>query len=512
MPNRFDFGGVNLNAGESSEGARPSSETPFCVAILGDFSGRASRGLSDAKTVGERRAILIDRDNFDEVLAGFNVELHLPTEEGIPIVLRFSELDDFHPDRLFEHSAFTKLRELRRRLQNPSTWQQVAEEIGLSSRQPQGSGMRKTDESALATPSVVRLATGSLLDDMIEQTEAQGTVQQTTRKTDEVQEFARQVAAKYTVAAPDPRQPELVAAVDRAVADGMRAVLHKPEFQALEAIWRATFFLARRLETGSSLKLYLFDVSKAELAADLASLADLKSSGIFRLLVQKGILTPGADPWTLVVGNYAFGSNEVDIDLLSRMAQVAKQAGAPFLAAASSRLLGVESLASDAEARDWPGPDVAGWSELRSRPEAEFIGLALPRFLLRLPYGGQTSPTEEFDFEEFPDSPHHDSYLWGNPAFALTFALAQSFTESGWKMRPGSVVQIDNLPLHVYKAEGESVLKPCAEVLLTEDALERILECGLMPLVSYKGRDSVRIARFQSVAEPPRALAGRWSA
>lgn len=509
MPNRFDFGGVNLNAGESSEGARPSSETPFCVAILGDFSGRASRGLSDAKTVGERRAILIDRDNFDEVLASLKVELHLPTEEKNPIALRFSELDDFHPDRLFEHSAFTKLRELRRRLQNPSTWQQVAEEMGLTSRQPQGSSMSKTDESAPATPSAARLATASLLDDMIEQTEARGAVP-TRRKTDEVQEFARQVAAKYSVAAPDPRQPAFIAAVDRAVADAMRAVLHQQEFQALEAIWRAVFFLVRRLETGPNLKVYLFDISKAELAADLSSSAEIQSSGIFRLLVQKGILTPGADPWTLVVGDYTFGSDEVDIDLLSKMAQVAKQAGAPFLAAASPRLLGTESLPSDTPPRDWTGPDEAGWSELRKRPEGEFIGLALPRFLLRLPYGERTSPTEEFDFEEFPDLPHHEGYLWGNPALAVALALAQSFAESGWEMRAGSVTQIDNLPLHVYKADGESVLKPCAEVLLTEDSLERILECGLMPLVSYKGRDSVRIARFQAVAQPSRTLAGRW--
>jgi hypothetical protein len=32
-----------------------------------------------------------------------------------------------------------------------------------------------------------------------------------------------------------------------------------------------------------------------------------------------------------------------------------------------------------------------------------------------------------------------------------------------------------------------------------------------MPLVSLKGRDAVRLVRFQSIAQPLRALAGRWS-
>lgn len=512
MPNRFDFGGVNLNADQNSEGARLSSETPFCMAILGDFSGRANRGLADVKTVGDRRAILIDRDNFDDVLAGLKVELRLATQEGDPIVLRFSDIDGFHPDRLFEHAAFRKLRELRARVQNPSTFGQIAQEMGLSSQQTQVSGAHKSSESLVAAPTHARLTAGSLLDDTIEQTEARGAVEQASRKSGQVHELAQELAAKYSVAAPDPRQPQFVAAVDRALADVMTAILHNPEFQALEAIWRAIFLLVRRLETGPRLKLFLFDISKAELAGDLTSSTDLESTAVFRLLVEKGVLTAGADPWALVVGNYYFGEDEGDVDVLARMAKVAKRAGAPFLAGAHSRFVGVESLVSSPHPRDWNQPGIAGWAELRSLPEADFIGLALPRFLLRLPYGEYTSRPETFEFEEFSALPRHEDYLWGNPAFAVALLLAQSFSEAGWEMTVGSVAQVDNLPLHVYKADGESVSQPCAEVLLTEDAIERILESGIMPLVSYKGRDSVRIARFQSIACPLRELAVRRSA
>jgi type VI secretion system protein ImpC len=130
--------------------------------------------------------------------------------------------------------------------------------------------------------------------------------------------------------------------------------------------------------------------------------------------------------------------------------------------------------------------------------------------LLRLPYGKKTSPLESFNFEEFAEDSAHEDYLWGNPAFAVALLLAQSFTEAAWEMRPGAVTEIQNLPLHVDQRNGESESKPCAEVLLTEDAVERLVEEGLLALVSFKNRDRVRISRFQSIADPPEALAGRW--
>jgi type VI secretion system protein ImpC len=196
------------------------------------------------------------------------------------------------------------------------------------------------------------------------------------------------------------------------------------------------------------------------------------------------------------------------------LAKIASRARAPFLAAASPRLLGCSSLAATPHPREWKvrEPELArAWAELRRLPEVGSIGLALPRFLLRLPYGKKTSPIESFEFEEFPETPVHEEYLWGNPGFALALLLAQSFSEAGWEMRPGSAMEIDQLPLHISPKAGESQAKPCSEVLLTEDAVERILDEGLMPLVSFKDRDRVRLARFQSIADPQCGLAGRWS-
>jgi type VI secretion system protein ImpC len=131
--------------------------------------------------------------------------------------------------------------------------------------------------------------------------------------------------------------------------------------------------------------------------------------------------------------------------------------------------------------------------------------------LLRLPYGKKTSALESFDFEEFQGTPVHEDYLWGNPGFAVALLLAQSFSEAGWEMRQGAMREISGLPLHVYQNDGASRAKPCAEVLLTEDGAERLLEEGLIPLVSVKDRDVVRVIRLQSIADPLRGLAGRWT-
>jgi type VI secretion system protein ImpC len=510
MADRFDFGGVNMRAEEDGAVERPASETPFCIAILGDFSGRANRGLFESKNVGDRHAHLVDRDNFDEVLSKLRPELHLPTHSKIPLVFRFSEIDDFHPDRLYENEAFQRLKELRERLQDPSTFKDVAQQFGILEPQPASKPVH--DDARVAPPNPARLASGSLLDEMIEQTESRIALEPRGR-TDEVQEFARQLAAKYAVSAPDARQPEVIASVDRAIGDTMRAILHHPAFQALEAIWRATFLLVRKLETGTQLKISLIDISKQELAADLMASENLRNSGMFRLLVEKTVETLGADPFTILVGAFRFGSDRENLELLQNLGAIAHHAGSVLLAEADPMLAGCSSLEDSPSPRDWKRSELqSSWSQVRSRPESGSVGLALPRFLLRLPYGKETSRLDSFDFEEFCGSPTHSEYLWGNPAFLVALMIGESFEEAGWGMQLGSRSQIENLPLHTYRTQGDLEVKPCAEVLLTEEAVERILDEGLMPVVSYKGRDSVRVGRFQSIADPQRRLRGRWEA
>lgn len=507
---------IDVAPGSSRIAEAPESDPPFRLAILADFSGRENRGICEPLT--GRRAVVVDRDNFDQTLAKSCCELRLRLAGGqAPVALRFAELDDFHPDRIFQGvGLFDELREARQKLADPKTFAAAAREMGVGAASAATPSPQEPRPRAPGRLDPASLASGSLLDQMIEETEASSGERRssTARRPDEVMSFARRAAEPYLVPGADPRQPELVAKVDNAISDTMRALLHYRDFQALEAAWRAIDLLVRRVETGAALKLYLIDVSKAELARDLLATDDLTSTGAYEMLVKKTVGTPGAEPWSVLAGIYPFDATLEDIELLRRLALIGSGAGAPFLAGAAPGLLGCASLARTPDPRDWrqnaSSEGTQAWHLFRKLPEARWAGLALPRFLLRLPYGRDTDSTEAFDFEEMPGPPAHEDYLWANPALACALLLANAFSDHGWEMHPGLRSEVGGLPLHVYKENGDTETKPCAEVLLTEEAVERTLEAGLMPLVSFKDRDRVRLARFQSVADPPSSLGGRW--
>ena len=318
----------------------------------------------------------------------------------------------------------------------------------------------------------------------------------------------------YIVPAPHPQQAEIISQVDNAISSQMRALLHHPDFKGLEAAWRSLSFVVNQVETDENLKLYIGDISKAELSADLSSANQLQSSGIYRLLVEQSIGTQSAEPWTIIVGCYTFDKSKEEVVLLRRLAQLAQAARAPFLASAGSHFAGCESIAltPDPDNWKWQTDSVTEqrWQELRNSSEASSIGLIFPRFLLRLPYGKDTEPVDQFDFEELSDCADHEEYLWGNAAIICACLLAEAFHSSGWSLTGTLQQELMGLPMHVYKSNSETHVIPCGEAFLTERAMQILIEKGLMPLLSIKGRDAVRIARFQSIAKPNTPLAGRW--
>ncbi len=451
MPRTSSLASVHIDVEEEPQPLpRPEPDTPFRILVAGNFSGGASR---------IRKPVPIDRDNFDDVLALFAPELPLEFA-GTRLPVRFRELDDFHPDRLFVRlPPFQALRELRER---------VSEGRGFppSTPPPNASG-------------------ADLLRSMIGETTPTGSAAAPARS--DWDQMLHDLVKPYAEPKPDPRKPQYLAQTDAAITGEMRGVLHHPGFRELEAAWRSLFFLVRRLETNETLKIYAWDVPQNSICTS-DGLAALR-----RIAVEEAVDTPGAATWSIIAGLYYFGPK--DEPALSQIAGIARQAGAPFLSGVAPEVVGLGREFDD----------------LRRSPGARWVGLAMPRFLLRLPYGAQTDSTEEFAFEEMPEPVEHERYLWGHPAIACAYLLGEAFARYGWDMRPGAVSQIDGLPLHVYREGGESKVKPCAEVLLTESAVEMLLDHGLMPLVSLKDTDRVRLARFQSIAQPATALAGRWA-
>ncbi len=496
---------LDVSAAQGEADAVPDPDIPFRIAILGDFSGRANRGLSRTLMRSGYRSWEIDSETFDSVLAKASPCLRVPLSSGesASFDLSFRDLDDFHPDRLFGRlELFGRLRNLRQRIADPDSFPLVAAELGLHALpatvvQP---------EIPAAGRQTVQPASGSLLDEIVAGAEGPRAAPRSPSIPGDLGRIVQRIVSPHVISGPDPRQPELLRRVDRMIADLLWAILHHPDFQALESIWRGLYFLLRRIETGPSLKVEIFDVSKDELASDLASAADIRSTTVYDVLVRQTTETPGGEPWALVLGVYTFDDSRGDIELLARAGQLARMAGAPFLAAADPSLIGLSSPET-ADSDRYASPE---WHTLRRSADARYIGLVLPRFLLRLPYGKETDRTEAFDFEEITGPPRQEDYLWGNPAFACGYLLAQGFSDSGWSMRPGAHADVKGLPLHGYVQNGEHRLTPCAEILLAEEAIERILDFGVMPLASIKSRDEARLVRFQSIADPPSVIAGRW--
>jgi type VI secretion system protein ImpC len=518
MPDRRSFGEIHLDvtAGREPVELKPGPDTPFRIAILGDFSGRENRCLIETgDALANRQPVVIDRDNFDSVFAKIapRLEIRLGGDDGHPISLKFTDLEDFHPDNLFRKiPMFQKLRETREKLNDAKTFAQTAGELGIRTSTP--SNPAPAEPPAPANSHVQQALSGNFLDQLVEETEKKADHPQPSRAPDLWTSLVRGIIAPHIVPKADPRQAEAVGLIDLATSAQMSALLHLPAFQALESSWRAVYFLVRNLETDSRLKVLLIDVSKDELARDLVSCPDFASTGTYRLLVEKSVATPGAEPWTVLAANYTFDSSRDDTELLRRLAKVAAAAGAPFIAAASPAVVGCNAIGELSDSRKWTAQpkaeDDRAWQALRRLPEARYLGLVLPRFIGRLPYGKDTESTEPFDFEEISDVAAHEDYLWTNPAFAAALLLGQTFSQQGWKMRLGTLSDISGLPIHIYTEVGESKSKPCAEVLMTQTAAEEMLEKGVMPLASIKEQPVVRLVRFQSFSNPPAALAGRW--
>jgi type VI secretion system protein ImpC len=514
------FGQIRIGVSEAPQPAKATPDTPFRMLILGDFSGRGSRGVQpDARRVGGQPTA-IDRDLVDEVFAKLGVEIALPVGEGRHEPVRFGALDELHPDHIVDQlGVFAELRALRRRLLNPDSFAAAAQEVSswtLSTTRPEPAPPKQLPPASRPSQEGIPLP-DDLLDAALAASAEESADLRSRTGSDLADRLIREIVAPHVLPAPDPRQDELVAAVDTATAAQLQAILHDPDFQAVESGWRALDFLVRRLETGSSLKLYLLDLSKADLAADLSDRDQLAPTSLYKLLVEQALETPGGQPWSLLVGNYTFDTSVDDADLLGRLARVAARAGAPLLAGGAAPLVGCPSFATAPDPEDWtltPETHVAqAWAALRALPEADHLGLFLPRVLQRLPYGARSNPIEAFGFEEIPEGAdaetRHRAYLWGNSAFAAACLMGQAFNADGWSLRPGLPSQLDGMPLHVTNQDGEPYLLPCAEIWLSERGAEQMLNRGLTPVWSVKNQDCIRIGPFRSLAG--NALRGRWS-
>ena len=503
--------GLNKKTSERSAAdntvMKTGPDTPFSIAVLGSFSGKSTKA-ENPRPLSARKIIEIDRDNFESVMASLDIELKLDIG-GEQVVIKISELDDFHPDELYDKvESFSKLRSLKRRLKNNKTFAEAAAEI-QSWRPLKPVDTQSDSVESIASPDKDELPTENLLDTILGSSEQKASLE-SNAETAHINKLIRSIVAPYVEPAADPRQDELIAMVDHATEMHMRDIMHHQEFQAIESAWQSIYFLIKRLETGSKLKINLLDISQLELTEDLA-VEEISQSVLYKKFCDAA---EGDSPWSILLGNYTFSDNIEDALTLANMGVIAQKAGASFISAANERLVGCESFSNANDFEDWNYTMKSGvmeaWTLLRQSEVAKHIALTLPKFLLRVPYGKKGKPVEAFNFNEMPESHCHECYLWGNAAFLKVEMIARNFLANGWNMRPSQVYQTNDLPVAYFDDEGEVVAKPIAEILLTERGGEQIRQHGFISMWSVRNEDAVRSSDFRSISEAGEEMAGRW--
>lgn len=462
---------MNFDLGFGPRGLPPREDgAPMRLLLLGDFSGRPA---SERLPLPTRPTLRVDVDDLPKVMARIAPRVTVPDIGE----MRFDSVDEFHPDALLARlELFAALRAARS--QPPP---------GPDSGPDSGSaGGGESPLAALLGGTPAGLASAAL-----------GQSQRTG-----LDALIHAIVAPHIVPDRLAETRNYVAAVDAAIAEQMRRLLHDPGFQAREAAWRGVQWLVSNLELDDTLQLHLFDVSREELLADIAGAdGEIGRTALHEALSRRARSQSDADRgWSAMIGLYRFGPADADVELLTALGIVAAQAGAPFLAEGDPALSPKDAA---------PGV-LDNWHALRTLEVAPWIGLVAPRLMLRRPYGAREERIDAFAFEELGNQPAHAHYLWGSGALACALLLGRAYRSAeGWQFSPGDQRDIDDLPSATrLGSDGEPELVPSAERFLADHEAERLLDDGLMPLLSHRHLNAVQLMRFQSIAKPSAPLAG----
>jgi type VI secretion system protein ImpC len=289
---------------------------------------------------------------------------------------------------------------------------------------------------------------------------------------------------------------DMISEIDRKLSIQVDAVLHHPTYQKLESAWRGLKYVIDKSNFRENVKVELLNVSKENLLSDFEDAPEITKSGLYKLVYTAEYGTFGGNPVGAMIANYDFGPGPQDVKLLQYAASVGAMAHAPFIAAAGPKFFGEEDFLKLPNLKDlksvFEGPQYVKWNSFRESEDARYVGLTCPRFLLRLPYHPENNPVKAFSYTETV-SDSHQSYLWGNTAFAFATRITDSFAKYRWCpniIGPQSGGSVENLPLHQYEAMGEVQTKIPTEIMLTERREFELSEEGFIGLAMRKGSDN----------------------
>jgi type VI secretion system protein ImpC len=329
-----------------------------------------------------------------------------------------------------------------------------------------------------------------------------------------VQTLAEQALAATTLISDDAVKTieAIIAEIDRKLSQQMNLILHHDNFKSLEGTWRGLHHFVTNTETDEKLKIRVFNISKKELSRAIKKYKGVAwdQSPLFKKVYEAEYGTLNGQPYGVLVGDYYFDHSAPDVEILSGVAQIAAAAHAPFISAAAPNLLGLESWQDLGNPRDLTKtvqtPEYAAWKSLRSSADAMYLGLTLPRFLARLPYGAKNNPVEEFDFEEDAEGPDHSKYVWSNASYAMATNITRAFKLYGWCTQIRGIESggtVEGLPVHTFPTDDGGVDMKCpTEYGIPWRREAELSKNGFMPLVHAKNADYAAFMGAQSLYQP----------
>lgn len=304
----------------------------------------------------------------------------------------------------------------------------------------------------------------------------------------------------------------IIASLDQKITEQLNLVLHHPDLQKLEGAWRGLHYLVNNTETDEMLKIRVLNIGKNELGKTLKKFKGTAwdQSPLFKKLYEEEYGTFGGEPFGCLVGDYHFDHSPPDVELLGEMSKVCAASHTPFITGVAPTVLQMNSWSELANPRDltkiFQTPEYAAWKSLRESDDSRYIGLAMPRFLSRLPYGAKTDPVEEFDFEEDTSGADSTKYTWSNAAYAMAVNINRSFKLYGWCSRIRGIESggaVEGLPVHSFPTDDGGVDMKCpTEIAITDRREAELAKSGFMPLIHKKNTDFAAFIGAQSLQKP----------
>lgn len=304
----------------------------------------------------------------------------------------------------------------------------------------------------------------------------------------------------------------IIAEIDRKLSEQINLIIHHDDFQALEGSWRGLHYLVNNTETDELLKIRVMNVSKKELGRTLKRHKGIgwDQSPIFKRLYEEEYGQFGGEPYGCLMGDFYFDHSPPDVEMLKELGKISAAAHCPFISGASPTVMQMDSWQELANPRDltkiFQNTEYAAWRSLRDSEDSRYIGLAMPRFLSRLPYGARTNPVDEFDFEEDTASADHSRYTWTNAAYAMAVNINRSFKYYGWctsirGVESGGIVE--DLPCHTFPTDDGGVDMKCpTEIAISDRREAELAKNGFMPLIHRKNSDIAAFIGAQSLQKP----------